>query len=150
MAEAPDAKAVLEALASERDVYARILEASKRQVELARSGDAEELLKVLAEKGRMTEEAAGLAGVTRAAKADWKGFAAKLEAGEAERGRALLAEITGLLEKILAEDEACQKAVGQRREGTMEELLRMQKGRKVAEAYGKKPPQDPRFKDERK
>jgi hypothetical protein len=150
MADAPEPRAVIDALAAERDAYARILEVSRRQVELARGGNAEGLLKLLAEKGRMTEEAAALAEVTRAAKADWKGFSSRLAAGDAERGRGLLAEITGLLEKILAEEEVCQKAIGSRREGTLEELLRMQKGRRVAEAYGKKPPQDPRFKDERK
>ncbi len=145
-----DLQAALEALEAERTIYARVLELTRKQRELAESGEAEELLAVLAEKGKLTEEAAKVSESSRALKAEWNERAAALGAEERERGQGLLDEITRILGEVLAEEEACQKALGQARDGTTEELLRMQRGRRAARAYGERPAQDPRFKDERK
>lgn len=145
-----DLEAALEALEAERTIYARVLELTMKQRELAESGEAEELLAVLAEKGRLTEEAARVSEASRGLKAEWSEKAAGLGAEERERGQGLLDEIARILGEVLAEEEVCQKALGQRRDGTTEELLRMQRGRRAARAYGERPAQDPRFKDERK
>jgi hypothetical protein len=140
----------LEALENERDAYARILELSRRQLRLAESGDAEELLAVLAEKGELAERAARASEDSRELKASWSAVAPQLSPEDAERGQRLLDEVTGILKQVLAEEDACQQALARRQEGTMEEILKMQKGRRIAQAYGRKPVQDPRFKDERK
>ena len=150
MAEESDLQAALRALEAERDIYARVLELARKQRELAEGGKAGELLGVLAEKGKLTEEAARVAEASRGLKAEWSARARELGAEERARGQGLLDEITRILGEVLAEEDACQKILGGRRDGTMEEMLRVQKGRRAARAYGERPPQDPRFKDERK
>lgn len=142
--------AALEKLQAERDLYARVLELSRRQRALAEAGPAEELLSVLAEKQRLADQAAGLAGGTRQLKASWEALTAAWPAGERRRGRELLDGIRGLLEGILAEDEASQKALSGRRGGALEELLKVQQGRRAHQAYGRRGEQPPRFKDETK
>jgi len=140
----------LKALRAERDIYARVLELTRRQRTLAESGNAEQLLAVLAEKGKLAEEAAQVSEASRELKSRWSELAPTLGGGHAAEGQRLLDEVVDVLKQVLAEEDACQQAIGQRREGTMEELLRLQKGRRIARAYGQKPAQDPRFKDERK
>jgi hypothetical protein len=150
MAEEGAVKAALEALTRELELYARILEMTSEQRRLAEEGKAEDLLALLAEKGKLTEEAARVAKGSAELKANWAESSKGMESSDRERGQKLLDEVSSTLQQILAEEDACQKALGSRREGAMEELLRLQKGRKMAQAYGKQPPQDPRFKDERK
>jgi uncharacterized phage infection (PIP) family protein YhgE len=143
-------KQALAALAAECAVYSRILELTREQSQLAESGSAEELLSVLAEKGKLAEEAARISEQSRELKSNWGARATELAPEDAARGQKLLDQIAQVLKEILAEEDACQQAIGKRREGAMEDLLRLQKGRKIAKAYGQKPAQDPRFKDERK
>lgn len=141
----------LEALQAERDLYARVLDLSRRQCALAESGPAEELLPILAEKQKLAEQAAETAERTRSLKASWKTATEAWPADQRERGRGLVGEIRKLLEQVLAEDEASQKALSGRRGGALEALLKMQQGRRAHQAYGRRPEQPPpRFKDETK
>ncbi len=140
----------LKALEAERDIYAEVLRLTGKQRELAEGGNAEELLSVLAEKGRLAEEAARVSEGSRELKGNWAELAATLAPDVAARGQRLLDEVVEVLKQVLAEEDACQQTIGERREGAMEDILRLQKGRKIAKAYGQKPAQDPRFKDERK
>ena len=150
MADDEKLSAALEALQAERDIYARVLELSRRQRELAGAGQAGELLAVLADKQKLTDEAARVSEASREFKADWVGKTAGLPAARREHGERLIAEIREILEQVIAEEDACQKIAGAQREGTMEQMLRVQKARRAARAYGQKPPQDPRFKNEKK
>jgi hypothetical protein len=150
MGSEPNFEGALEALKRERDLYAKILELSREQRRLAEAGSTEELLAVLAEKGRLAEEAAQASEGSRELKRDWAEKKAGMGADDAARGQELLDAVAGILKQVLAEEEECERSIGQRKHGTMEDLLKLQKGRKIAQAYGKKPPQDPRFKDERK
>ncbi len=140
----------LEALTAECAMYVRILELTRKQRQLAESGNAEDLLSVLAEKGKLTEDAARISEESHELKNNWGARATQLAAEDAARGQQLLDRIAEVLKEILAEEDACQGVIGKRREGAMEDLLRLQKGKKIARAYGQKPAEDPRFKDERK
>jgi predicted nuclease with TOPRIM domain len=142
--------AALSALEAERGIYARILELARQGRALAGAGRAQELLQVLAEKGRLSEQAAAAGGQSRELKTRWKELAGRLGAAERERGRQLIAEVRELLGKIIAEDDECQKLLAARREGALEEMLKVQQGRRLHQAYGQKPPSGPHFKDEKK
>ena len=146
----PDLAQALSALETESGFYAEILELSKKGRELAAAGRGEELLAVIAEKGRLSEQAAAAGERSRALKAGWDGLAAGLPAAERERGRRLIDEVRELLRQIIAVDDECQKLLADRREGKIEEMLRVQQGRKMHQAYGRKPTYDPHFKDEKK
>ena len=141
---------VLDALRQERALYARILDLAVRQRREAEAGRTEELLAVLAEKGRLTEEVARAGQGSRQFKTDWAAASARMDPRDAEIGKRLLDEMAGILRSILAEEEACQKLLGRSRDGALEELLRVQKGRRAAQAYGQRPAAGPRFKDEKK
>ena len=146
----PALAAAMAVLAAERDAYVRVLEMARRQRELAAAGKSEELLAVLAERQRLADEVAAAAERTREIKAAWNESAPKLAEPERARGAGLIAVIRDLLGKIIAEDDECRKLLGGQREGALEEMLRLQKGRRVNQAYGRKPPAPPRFKDEKK
>lgn len=145
-----DLALALSALETERGVYARILELSRKGRELAAAGQGEELLAVIAEKGQLSEQAAAAGERSRALKAGWDTLAGRLGAAERERGRRLIDEVRELLRQIIAEDDECQKLLAGKRDGKLEELLRVQQGRKMHQAYGRKPPASPHFKDEKK
>jgi len=145
-----DLAQALSALETERSVYARILELSRKGRELAAAGKSEELLAVIAEKGRLSEQAAAAGERSRALKAGWDALSARLGAAERERGRRLIDEVRELLRQIIAEDDECQKLLAGKRDGKLEELLRVQQGRKMHQAYGRRPPASPHFKDEKK
>lgn len=142
--------AALEALEAERGIYARILELSRQGRESAAAGRGQELLQVLAEKGRLSEQAAAAGEQSRALKAGWQELADRLGAAERERGRRLIAEVRELLGEIIAEDDQCQKLLAARRDGALEEMLKVQQGRRLHQAYGRKAPPGPHFKDEKK
>lgn len=142
--------AALEALAAERDLYGRILELSRRGHQLAVDGRHEELLAVLADKGRLAEQVAAAGERTRELKAAWAEKSAAMPAAERDRGAALIGEIRAMLEQILAEDAESQKLLGGRRAGVLEEILRMQQGRRANQAYGQRPAGPAHFRDEKK
>ena len=142
--------ATLAALEAERDIYARVLDLSRQGRELAAAARSEELLTVLAEKGRLSDQAGAFAEKTRELKAGWNGLAPALAADQRERGARLLAEVRELLGKIIAEDDECQKLLASRRDGSLEEMLRVQQGRRMNQAYGRKSATSPKFKDEKK
>ena len=138
------------ALEAERDIYARVLELSRKGRELAAAARSEELLAVLAEKGQLSDQAGAVAEKTRELKAGWNQLSAALDPDQRARGGRLLAEIRELLGKTIAEDDECRKLLAGRRDGALEEMLRVQQGRRMNQAYGRKPPASPKFKDEQK
>jgi len=142
--------AALSALETERGVYAQILELARKGRELAAASRGEDLLRVLAEKGRLSEQAAAAGERSRELKAGWNELAGKLDPAERERGRRLIEEVRDLLGKIITEDDQCQKLLASRRDGALEEMLKVQQGRRVHQAYGRKSPPSPHFKDEKK
>ena len=138
------------ALEAERGIYAQILELSRRGRELAAAGRGEDLLAVIAEKGRLSERAATAGEGSRELKSGWDRISGSLSASDRERGRGLIAEVRELLRQIIAEDDECQKLLSGKRDGKLEEMLRLQQGRRLNQAYGQRPPSAPHFKDEKK
>jgi hypothetical protein len=140
----------LEALRAEHAVYVQILAVSKQQLQVAKEGRVEELLGIVVEKGKMTDVAAGLALRSRSIKEHWADAVVALSLGEVSSAGELLQGIASLLSEIIECENACQKEIGDRRDGVLDGILRVQMGRKAVQAYGQQAPQRPRFKDERK
>lgn len=138
------------AMEAERGLYARILELSRQCRTLASAGQNEELLALIGQKGQLSDQVVAVAERSRELKADWNSLSQKLSVADRERGGSLIVEIRSLLQQILAEDAECQKLLSGRRENALEGLLKMQQGKRMHQAYGRKPVHDPQFKDEKK
>lgn len=149
MAESQTAR-FAELLRSEEGVYSRVLELSRQQTALVKSGESAELLKVLAAKGTLVAELEALATELGPLKEGWKGVRDSLPDAERSALEAQLEAIAALLEQIIAEDGAVEKLIGESRGESLERIRKVQTGRKLNKAYGDQSGEGSRFTDSKR
>ncbi len=134
-------------LGTERDIYAEILDMAGRQAALLKAGDSTGLLEIIGAKqelvGRLTE----LAGELAPLKDGWKSSRDSIDAAERAKIEAVLSDIAGLLEKIIAEENSTEEIIGSKREESVERIKKLQTGKKMLKAYGDGKSPAPRFTD---
>jgi len=125
-----------ELLREEEGLYQQVLELAEKQSVLVREGQAEEFLKVLAAKGELVGRLGDLAGELGPMKESWRLARESLDGAARSEVEDLLASITGLLEKIIAEENAAEELIGRQRTETVDRIKGLQKGRQMNRAYG--------------
>jgi len=144
---AEDAARFVELLREEESIYGEVLELARKQSALVEGGQAEELLTVLAAKGELIGRLTGLGSELGPMKESWKASRDSLAGDERAGVEGLLASITELLEKIIAEENAAEELIGRQRTDTVERIKDLQKGRQMNKAYGDRTAGGGRFTD---
>jgi len=129
-----------EILGSQRDIYAKLLGMSQRQVELVRQTKTDELLSLLAEKRTVLEQLAKLQERLSPAHPEWDDVISALSEQERKELRRIAEEIARLLETILKLDEQGRDELKQLRDVTLTHLKRIGNGKKLVETYKRKKP----------
>jgi len=137
-------------LATEEGIYGEILELSRKQSELVRGRDAESLMRVIGEKQDRIAKLGDLAVEGRALKERWKAEKESVQAGSRAEIEARLKTVAGLLESILAEENAAGAVLGRERAEAVERIKKLAYGRKVNKAYGGPGAPDARFTDSKR
>ncbi len=127
-----------EVLGKQRELYAKLLGMSRRQVDLVNRTRTDELLSLLAEKQLVLAELGELQEKLSPVHPDWEKVVSALS--EQERGelRKIAGEIAALLEDILRLDEEGRQALGNLRDQALSQLKHIGSGKKVLDAYKQK------------
>ncbi len=128
--------------------YTRLAELSKAQSALVREGDADDLLRLLAERQVIVERVNALnedlAPFTRA----WSELLPKLPQADRDSLRTRLDALDGLMVAIAQADDADRAALEQRRSSVSNEINGLGQQRGAVHAYGgDRAPYQPRYQD---
>jgi hypothetical protein len=123
-------------LADAESIYQRLIELTRKQSEVLESGDTERLMDFARQKESELGRLAPVEVRLRSARESW----GDVESGvSAEQRRSVQEGVRGVetvLRQLLELEEEQNRAILKRREGTLEEIRRIEAGRRVQKAYG--------------
>ena len=127
-----------EVLGKQRELYAKLLGMSRRQVELVNRTKTDELLSLLAEKQLVLSELSELQERLSPVHPDWEKVVSALSEQERRELRKIAGEIAGLLEDILKLDDEGRQALENLRDQALSQLKHIGSGKRVLDAYREK------------
>ena len=134
----PRGDAIVALIEQQASLYQRLRRLALRQRDLVRSEDPSQLLSLLAERRKMTDELAESAGHMADVRAKWNELGAELSEPQRDRTEKLLTEIRAVASEIIASDSDDMGLLEVRKRRVGEELNRSPARGAMLTAYGAK------------
>lgn len=134
-------------LEQQRALYEELDALSARQSALITNQDTDALLSVLSERERIVHRLQTVSEHIEPYRQDWSSLLGRLSPALRERVEHRLDELSALLERISARDEADRAALVSQRDDVAHRLEGVSRGRSAVGAYGKGPSPSPRYQD---
>jgi hypothetical protein len=131
--------ALVRLLTSQRDVYQQLAELACQQSQFVIAGQAEELMTVLAARGKLIDELSALDRELRPHKPHWETMMAQVTGEERATIDGLMSEVETLLARILAQDEADKAVLVKQKADIGAQLQGTATGQQLNRAYGIRP-----------
>lgn len=145
-----DAVRFRDGLRSEREIYDRLLDATRRQQEVIVAGRSEELLDLARRKQRVLGEIEALEQELAPLKRGWADLRERIGAELRSEVETELDGVARVLQALIELEEEGQRGVERFREETSDSLRRVEGGRRLRQAYApptESPPTRPRYLD---
>lgn len=127
---------MLRLLTDQRDIFARLREYAVKQLEIIATGDADALLKLLAEKQRLIERNETLKKEIAPFQTQWEGVRERVGLEVRRAVEAMFADLRGHVAAVVElENQASTQAQGARSR-TGDQVQKMQTGKAMLKAYG--------------
>ncbi len=133
------AATLVRALTGQKSLYTQIFGLCKQQSQYVSTGDAENLMTVLAARGRLLEQVAPLDKELHPYKGRWQQVLDGLPGKDRATVGGLLKDVQGLLAEILAADEVDKAQLVRQKEQIGTEISRTVSGTTLNRAYGIRP-----------
>jgi hypothetical protein len=130
-----DAPAIIAALSQQQRLYTELESLSQRQSAHVASGDADDLMIVIAARTRILDQLAAVDRTLTPYRGQWQETLDQLPVPERTQIAGLLQQVQQLLSLILARDESDQKALTAQKESVAMKLTHAATGRQVNRAY---------------
>jgi len=123
-------------LRQEKALYARFLELSGQQLAVIEGGDVTELLSLLGRKQELLGQIDRVERELSPAKQQWGQQRESLAPDEREVVEALIEEVGGVLEQLIALEKRGEQSLREQRQRTLEQIDRAERGHRLGQAYG--------------
>lgn len=126
-----------------REVYRKLIELTRDQSRILRSGVSDELMDLARTKNQELTRLEGIESRMKATRANWESLKSRLSAPERDRVRAAVSGVEEVLKELLALEERESEELRQKRNESIESFRRVENARKVQRAYGAAAPSRP-------
>jgi molecular chaperone DnaK (HSP70) len=141
----------IEGLRKEKAAYTALLDLSSEQEEHMAKGELAEALELLRKKAAVMEDVSKLQGVLSQWKAEWTARRGSVTSDERAEVEKIIGDIQTTLKHVIEKEDCIQKAVDEKKKGTVQDITKTQATRAAGAAYlNPKKDGESRFFDQKK
>ena len=130
------ARTLLDVLDRQHALYEQLVQLGVSQQALVADGQTDALLNLLSQRQTVVDQLVQLNGELDPIRAQWSELWSQLAEPHREKVRARMADVQGLLDGIIEQDERDRQALVRQRQDVAGQLGRVQQGAAVNRAYG--------------
>ena len=135
-------QSLVQTLTAQRDLYMQLAALARQQSECIAHGESEDLMRILAARGRLIDQLAPLDQQLQPYKDRWQQVLADMAEPDRNQVSMLLTQVQQLLSDLLEQDDADRQTLLRQKTEVSEQLSRTVTGSQLNRAYGvkRKPP----------